>query len=111
MSTFPVFGCLFCSKPYASESRCGQHLDGFLPDYCLAYSKSATTRRLSNHPVAAIRAVRIHAVRRPGKKHQPVVWDALTVQPAEGVVWEFIVQLVSAVCVCGVCGCRLTKGG
>lgn len=86
MPPFPLFGCLFCSKNYTSEPRCGQHLDDFLNDYC----ELPTTRRLLNHPVAAIQAVRITAHRRPGKKHKPVLWDALIVPPAQGQLWEFV---------------------
>lgn len=93
----PVYACRFCPKLYKSYSRCGQHLDGYLQEYCDVYGgiPRSTFDQLDPHPIAVIRVSRMeHVGRRPGTKHLAIRWEEQTVMMPEGEDWECVVKLV-----------------
>lgn len=90
---FPCYGCIFCTRRFATEIRVGQHQDTFLPEYRAAYNNPMPVSLVDCHPEDVIRAAR-RLVPSRGSSN-PIIWKEATLKIPDGVNWNFVVKLVS----------------
>lgn len=58
MPDYPCFTCIFCNKLFGTKKSVFDHLDHYLPEYCLAYGAIPRQQGLQYHPLSVLRYYR-----------------------------------------------------